>query len=80
MTVKRQTAKPNPLEAPPTDGPYFNTGLTTRTAKALIGHGIDTPERLLSITERRLSLIPGIGPVSMMEIMRYRGRFGKNSG
>ena len=74
--MKRQTAKPNPLEAPATDGPYFNTGLTTRTARALIGHGI-TPERLLFMTERRLSLIPGIGPVSMLEITNYRATFGK---
>jgi hypothetical protein len=63
--------------AAPGDGPYFNTGLTLRTAKALLASGIDTPERLLFMTDRQLSLIPLIGPVSMLEIMKYRARCGK---
>jgi DNA-directed RNA polymerase alpha subunit len=63
--------------AGPGDGPYFNTGLTLRTARALLASRIDTPERLLFMTDRQLSLIPLVGKVSMQEIMNYRARFGK---
>jgi DNA-directed RNA polymerase alpha subunit len=54
---------------------FTGRGLTDRTVDALIARGIDAPERLLFVTETDLRKIPGIGKVSVDEIMRYRARF-----
>lgn len=52
---------------------FRDQGLSSRTIHALVNCGIDTPERLRSITEAQLRAIPAIGKVSMQEILRYRG-------
>jgi hypothetical protein len=36
----------------PEEAAFFNAGFTARTVKALLACGIDTPERLLFMTER----------------------------
>ena len=49
-------------------------GLSDRTIQAL-DCSIDSPERLLFMTEKEIRSIPGIGKVSMAEIIAYRGKF-----
>jgi len=46
-----------------------------RTIQALVDCSIDSPERLLFMTAKEIQLIPGIGKVSMAEIILYRDRF-----
>lgn len=55
--------------------PYKNRGFSDRTIRALIDCSIDTPERLLFMTEDSLRKIPGVGKASLGEIMRYRTRY-----
>jgi len=51
---------------------FKDTGLSGRTVKALLACGIDVPKRLLSMTPAEIAIIPGVGKVSLGEIMRYR--------
>jgi hypothetical protein len=53
---------------------FAHRGLSKRTVEALVAYGIDTPERLLFMTEASLMSIPGIGKASLSEIKRYRAR------
>jgi DNA-directed RNA polymerase alpha subunit len=55
--------------------PFRDRGLSDRTIEALVGAGIDAPERLLFATEAELKRLPGIGKAAFSEIMRYRLRF-----
>jgi DNA-directed RNA polymerase alpha subunit len=54
---------------------FYGRGFSRRTANALFTRGIDAPERLLFASEAELKKIPGIGKVSLDEIMRYRARY-----
>ena len=51
---------------------FRDTGLSKRTVKALLACEIDVPKRLLSMTPAEIAIIPGVGKVSLGEIMRYR--------
>jgi hypothetical protein len=51
---------------------FRDRGLSKRTIEALISHGIDTPERVLFMTEAELRTIRG---ASMRELRAYRARF-----
>jgi hypothetical protein len=51
---------------------FRDTGLSERTVKALLACGIDAPKRLLSMTPAEIAIIPGVGGISLGEIMRYR--------
>ena len=53
---------------------FWGRGFSKRTRKILLEH-IDAPERLLFVTEQEIRRLPGIGKVSLDEIMRYRSRF-----
>ena len=53
---------------------FWDTGLSDRTVKALLACGIDAPKRLLSMTPVQIAVIPGVGKVSLDEVMRYRVR------
>ena len=53
---------------------FRGTGLSGRTVTALLGCGIDAPKRLLSMTPAKIAIIPGVGPISLDEIMRYRAQ------
>jgi hypothetical protein len=55
--------------------PFRHRGLSDRTIQALVDCSIDSPERLLFMTEKEIQLIPGIGKVSMAEIILYRDSF-----
>jgi hypothetical protein len=56
--------------------PFRDRKFSDRTIDALLAFGIDAPERLLFMEERDLrEKIPGIGKVSLAEIMAYRSRF-----
>ncbi len=55
--------------------PFANRGFSERTVRAILGCGIDAPERLLFMSEEQLRAIPGIGRLSFKEIVAYRGRF-----
>jgi len=55
--------------------PFRHRGLSDRTIQALVDCSIDLPERLLSMTEKEIRSIPGIGKVSMAEIITYRDKF-----
>ena len=57
---------------------FENRGFSDRTIRALIDCALDGPERLLFITEDQLRSIPGIGNVSLAEIVNYRNRFAKS--
>ena len=46
-----------------------------RTVEALLKDGVDAPERLLFMCPDQLRTIPGVGKVSLAEIMAYRARF-----
>ena len=54
--------------------PFRDAGLSDHTVTALLNSGIDTPNRLLSITPADIAVIPGIGKNSLDKIMRYRAR------
>ena len=54
---------------------FQQRGLSDRTVNALVAGGIDTPERLLFMTDIDLRSIPGIGRSSLAEIKTYRERF-----
>ena len=51
---------------------FRDTGLCDRTVKALLACGIDVPKRLLSMAPAEIAIIPGVGKISLDEIMRYR--------
>lgn len=51
---------------------FRDTGLSERTVKVLLACGIDVPKRLMSITPAEIAIIPGVGKISLGEIMRYR--------
>jgi hypothetical protein len=51
---------------------FRERGLSNRTIEALVNHGIDTPERVLFMTEAQLRTIRG---ASMRELRAYRARF-----
>jgi hypothetical protein len=53
---------------------FDRCGLSQRTVKAIVACGIDSPERLLFMTEAALKNIPGIGKASFSEIKNYRAR------
>jgi hypothetical protein len=53
---------------------FRDTGLSDRTVTALLASGIDVPKRMLSMTLTEIAIIPGVGKVSLDEIMRYRAR------
>jgi len=55
--------------------PFRHRGLSDRTIQALVDCSIDSPERLLFMTEKEIQFIPGIGKMSMAEIILYRDRF-----
>jgi DNA-directed RNA polymerase alpha subunit len=55
--------------------PFRHRGLSDRTIQALVDCSIDSPERLLFMTEKEIQLIPGVGKVSMAEIVAYRVKF-----
>src|ERR1700746_3429503 len=55
--------------------PFRQRGLSDRTIQALVDCSIDSPERLLFMTEKEIQLIPGVGKVSMAEIVAYRVKF-----
>ena len=55
--------------------PFQHRGLSDRTIHALVGCSIDSPERLLFMTEKEIQSIPGIGKASMAEIIAYRDKF-----
>jgi hypothetical protein len=55
--------------------PFRRRGLSDRTIQALVDCSIDSPERLLFMTEKEIRLIPGIGKVSLVEIIAYREKF-----
>jgi hypothetical protein len=50
-------------------------GFSYSTIKALVGGGIDAPERLLFADETGLRSIPGIDGEALEEIARYRAQF-----
>jgi DNA-directed RNA polymerase alpha subunit len=52
---------------------FRDTGLSERTVKALLACGINAPKRVLSMTPPEIAIIPGVGKISLGEIMRYRG-------
>ena len=54
---------------------FANCGFSGQTIRALLVAGIDSPERLLSMTPNQIRLIPGIGPILMKEVERYRAQF-----
>jgi DNA-directed RNA polymerase alpha subunit len=51
---------------------FEGRGFSKRTVDALLAHGISAPERLLFMTETELQNIPGLGSISLGEILRYR--------
>jgi DNA-directed RNA polymerase alpha subunit len=51
---------------------FRDTGLSDRTVKVLLACGIDVPKRLLSMTPAEIAIIPGVGKISLGEIIRYR--------
>ena len=51
---------------------FEGRGFSRCTVDALLAHGISAPERLLFMTEIELQNIPGIGAISLAEILRYR--------
>ena len=53
---------------------FWDRGFSRRTIKALQDR-IDAPERLLFATEEEIRRAPGIGKISLAEIMNYRSRF-----
>jgi hypothetical protein len=55
---------------------FLNRGLSPRTVKALMDHGVDAPERLLSMSEPELRRITGIWDASVKEIQAYKAAFG----
>jgi DNA-directed RNA polymerase alpha subunit len=55
--------------------PFRHRGLSDRTIQALVDCSIDSPERLLFMTEKEIRSIPGIGQVSLAEIIAYREKF-----
>jgi DNA-directed RNA polymerase alpha subunit len=57
--------------------PFRHRGLSDRTIQALVDCSIDSPERLLFLTEKEIQSIPGIGKVSMAEIIAYRDKFNR---
>jgi len=57
--------------------PFRQRGLSDRTIQALVDCSIDSPERLLFMTEKEIQSIPGIGKVSLAEIIAYRDRFNR---
>jgi hypothetical protein len=52
--------------------PFRQRGLSDRTIQALVDCSIDSPERLLFMTEKEIQSIPGIGKA---EIIAYREKF-----
>lgn len=54
---------------------FEHRGFSDRTIRALIDSAIAAPEHLLFMTEDQLRSIPGIGNVSLGEIVAYRSRF-----
>jgi hypothetical protein len=54
---------------------FEHRGFSDRTIRALIDSAIAAPEHLLFMTEDQLRSIPGIGNVSLAEIVAYRDRF-----
>ena len=55
--------------------PFENRELNDDIAAALVGAGIDYPERLLFMSKTQLQNIPGIGKASLARIEAYRERF-----
>ena len=55
--------------------PFRQRGLSDRTIQALVDCSIDSPERLLFMTEKEIRLIPGIGKISLVEIIAYGEKF-----
>lgn len=55
-------------------GAFSDRGLSERTIDALLGVGVDAPERLLFLPETELRKLK-VGPAGLNEIMRYRERF-----
>jgi DNA-directed RNA polymerase alpha subunit len=54
---------------------FQHRDLSKKTIQALMDCSIDFPERLLFMTEKQISSIPGVGKVSLSEIKAYRHRF-----
>ena len=54
---------------------FRGRGLSYETIEAIVACGIYEPERLLFMTERQISVIPGMDTTSMSEIVRYRQKF-----
>lgn len=55
--------------------PFASRGFSERTIKAVVGCGIDAPERLLFMTSVQIASIPGLGKSSVAEVAKYRSRF-----
>jgi hypothetical protein len=51
---------------------FEGRGFSKRTVDVLLAHGISAPERLLFMAETELQNMPGIGAISLGEILRYR--------
>jgi hypothetical protein len=51
---------------------FANCGLSDQTIRALLIGGIDSPERLLSMTPNQIRLIRGMEVTVMKEVERYR--------
>lgn len=54
---------------------FEHRGFSERTIRVLLDCGIDSPERLLFMTNAQLHAVPGLGRVSLGEIKRYRSQF-----
>jgi hypothetical protein len=51
---------------------FANCGFSDRTIRTLLVGGIDSPERLLSMTPNQIRLIRGMEVTVMKEVERYR--------
>ena len=54
---------------------FANCGFSDQAIRALLIGGIDSPERLLSMTPNQIRLIRGIGPILVKEVERYLAQF-----
>lgn len=50
---------------------FTGRGFSNATIDALANAGVDYPERLLTMEEKAIERLPGIGKVKLQEIKRY---------
>ena len=53
---------------------FLGRGLSDRTIKALVAHGIELPEQLLFMRRSELRMIPRIGDAALADIESYQLR------